>query len=73
MLDDLVKAFGIKAPSFLPTATRPGDPIQYDPYYAAIRSGQHSVYLHIMAMLEAPVTGDANIEEGDKVLTGLSQ
>jgi hypothetical protein len=32
------------------------------------RRGQGSAFV-----LEAPVTGDANIEEGDKVLTGLSQ
>jgi hypothetical protein len=73
VLNDIVAAFGIKAPSFIPTATRPGEPISYDPYYAAVRSGQHSVFLHIMAKLETPALGDANIQEGDKVLTGLSQ
>lgn len=73
VLQDLVACFGFKAPSFIPTATRPGEAIQYDPYYAAVRSGQHSVFLHIMAKLEAPALGDANVTEGDKVLTGLSE
>lgn len=73
VLQDLVVSFGLKAPSMLPTATRPGESLTFCPYYTAMRSGQHSVYLHIMAKLEANVTGDANIEKGDKVLTGLSE
>ena len=73
VLNDLVAVFGLKAPSMISTATRPGEPLTFDPQYTAYRSGQHSVYLHIMAKLEAPVTGDGNIMEGDKVLTGLSE
>jgi hypothetical protein len=73
VLDDMISVFGFRAPSFIPTATGPNQPLSYDSHYAAVRSGQHSVYLHILAKLDAPATGDANITEGDKVLTGLSQ
>ena len=73
VLNDLISAFGINIPAFLPTATRAGENIKYDPYYAAIRDGQRSVYLHIRAKLDAAVTGDANVDKGTEVLTGLSQ
>lgn len=73
VLNDIIAAFGINASTFLSTATRAGEPLTYDPYYAAIRSGQRDVFLHIMAKLNAVMTGDGNITEGDKVLTGLSQ
>lgn len=73
VLDDLTNAFGINLPAFLSTATRAGDNIKYDPYYAAIRDGQRSVYLHITAKLNTPPIGDANITEGVEVLTGLSE
>lgn len=73
VLRDLTSAFGINHPAFLSTATTVGGNLKYDPFYAAIRDGQRSVYLHIMAKLSSHVTGDANIEEGDKVLTGLSE
>lgn len=73
VLDDLVAAFGINMPAFLPVGTRPGDGIKYSGTYGKIRDGQRSVYLHIKAKLDAPPIGDANITEGVEVLTGLSQ
>ena len=73
VLDDLIAAFGMSHPAFISTGTTIGAAIKYDPFYAAVRDGQRSVYLHIMAKLKAEATGDANITEGDKVLTGLSQ
>ena len=73
VLKDMVSAFGMEIPAFLPTATSPGEPIKYDPYYAAIRDGQRSVYLHIMAKLRAQMTGEGNITEAPGVLTGLSE
>jgi hypothetical protein len=45
--DDLKRVFGIDLSTFMPTATRPGQPLSYDPYYGAIRSGQRDVWLHI--------------------------
>lgn len=73
VISDLIAAFGVNLPAFLSTATRPGENIKYDPYYAAIRDGQRSVFLHITAKLNAPPIGDANITEGTEVLTGLSE
>lgn len=73
VLNDLTAAFGVNLPAFLSTTTRPGESITYDPIYAAIRDGQRSILLHIQAKLDAIMTGDANLTEGDKVLTGLSQ
>ena len=72
VLNDLVARFGFNHPAFLPTATRPGMPIQYDGFYGAIRDGQRQVYLHIQDQLRLPAKGDANIEPTDKVLTGIA-
>ena len=69
VLNDLITAFGLEIPAFLPTATSPGEPIKYDPYYAAIRDGQRSVYLHIQAKMKAQMTGEGNINEAPTVLT----
>ena len=73
VLNDLVSAFGMELPAFLPTATSPGKPIKYSKAYAAIRDGQRSVYLHIMAKLKAKMEGEGNITEAPTVLTGLSE
>jgi hypothetical protein len=62
VIDDLINSFGVNIPAFLPTATRPGEPVKYDPFYAAIRDGQRSVLLHINSKLHARVEGDANLE-----------
>jgi hypothetical protein len=69
VLNDIVSAFGIDIPAFLPTATSPGEPIKYDPYYAAIRDGQRSVFLHIMTKLKARMEGEGNITEAPSVIT----
>lgn len=69
VLQDIINSFGIDAPAFLPTATRPGEPLKYDPFYAAIRDGQRSVLLHITSKLHAPVDGDANLTPEPAVLT----
>jgi hypothetical protein len=73
VLADLEAAFGINLPCFLPVGTRPGVQIAYDPLYAAVRDGQRQVYLHIMARLNVPPKGDADITQPKEVLTGLSQ
>lgn len=71
VLGDMAIAFGFNLPAFLSVGR---GQIAFDTHYAAKRDGQRDVYLHIQARLNAPVQGDANIEEPrDKVLTGLSE
>lgn len=53
--DDIKRVFGIELSTFMPTATRPGQPLEYDPYYAAIRSGQRDVWLHIQHQVNLEV------------------
>lgn len=73
VLSDIMAVFATEMSMFLTTGTRPGDAISYDTHYAAKRDGQADVVRHINAKLRAPVTGDANIEQGLEILTGLSQ
>jgi hypothetical protein len=62
VLEDLKRSFGLRHPAYIPVATRPGAPLQYDDIYGKIRDGQRSVFLHIEAKLEAAATPEANIE-----------
>jgi hypothetical protein len=68
VLEDLRRSFGLRLPAFIPVATRPGSPLQYDDIYGKIRDGQRSVFLHIEAKLEASPAPEADIE----VFTGVT-
>lgn len=61
ILDDLERAFGLNMSTAMPTATRPGQPLAYDPYYTHIRSGQRDVYLHIKHQMNLDLAPEGNL------------
>jgi hypothetical protein len=74
VLEDIRQAFAMDMGAFLSTATRPGQPIVMDPYYAAKRDGQRDVFLHINHQINREIEPDGNLEGPElTVLTGLRE
>jgi hypothetical protein len=63
VLSDLIASFAWRHPPYIPNATRPGGPIQYDKIQGLLRSGQQMVFMYIENKLRADaLLPEANLQ-----------
>jgi hypothetical protein len=62
VLNDLIASFAWNHPPYIPNATRPGGPIQYDDIQGKLRCGQQSVYMYIQNKLRSELLPEANLQ-----------